>query len=250
MPDITVLSLNMQGVSGSDIGNAMSTIQPDLVALQEAPKPPHQFYVDITAVVGALKPYDMTGPIREYPEPPPLIGIQFLDAQGPMKRIVVLYKKATMQLTSPLTLVNFLNDRNIVRPKSVGQARSRGFAARTPAYCEFTHGTNRIGLFVWHAPTKTDLAHDSAIENFNKCYSLQDAHTNNHLTILAGDFNDDRLSGFFSDFGHGIQHHFDYILGDRVNRHTDLSSGTHKALLDQLCTRSQDHFAMGVSLNY
>lgn len=250
MAQITVLSLNMQGVSATDIANAMTTIKPDLVALQEAPASSNQFYNDLSTALGASKPYDMTGPIREYPSPPPSVSGHLLDAQGTMKQVVVFYKKATMTLLSPLALVDFLTDTNIVKPKTVEEARNKGFAARPPAYCRFKQGTNYIGLFVWHAPTKTDAAHVPSLEHFNSCKKLDNACTNNHLTILAGDFNDDKLTNYFSDFQHGIQHKFDYVLGDNVNKFEDLLKGAHKGLLNGLCTTTQDHFAMGICFDY
>lgn len=250
MPDITILSMNMQGVSGTDIANALSVVQPDLFALQEAPGPGNAFYTDIGTMVGALKAYDMLGPIREYPMPAPLVGGMMLDAQGSMKQIVVLYKKATLQVKSTLALVDFLNDSNIVKPKTVEEARDKGFAARPPAYCSFAHSGSKIGLFVWHAPILTDSAHVPALNHFNTCKKLDQACTHNHLTILAGDFNDHKLTNYFSEFQNGIQHKFDYILGDNVNKYTDLCNGTNKLLLDTLCTKSQDHFALGVTFNY
>ncbi|WP_263383387.1 endonuclease/exonuclease/phosphatase family protein [Granulicella arctica] len=251
MPNLTVLSLNMQGVPASQIAAAILTIKPDIVALQEVPAT-SSFYAELSHGLKSSGDYAYTGPVREYPNPPPIIGRQYLDAQGSMKQIFVLYKQSVLQLSKKLGLVNFLNDANITAPRSVQEARGQGFAARPPAYCRFTMTATgeSVGLFTWHAPTRVDAAHRAALDHFDDSFVLDQAVLKNHLTILAGDFNNDNLTNYFADFQQGIQHKFDYILGDQATSCADLSNGPHKGLLDSLCTKTQDHFAMGATFTF
>lgn len=257
MPKLVVLSFNMQGVPGSVIADGIMSIKPDIAAFQEAPSGTSQFYTDVSSELKKknVTNYGQLGPIREYPSPPPLIGGFGLDAQGNMKQVLVYYNTDTLNVTKNLRLVDLLKDSETPEPKDVFEARDLGFASRTPAYCRFAHKSANpqnppnIGLFVWHAPTKVDLAHKQALKYFGESDALSKACSKNNLTILAGDFNNDLLPSSYKKFDEGIQHKYDWILADKATAHNDLLFSFSKTLND-MHTTSQDHFAMAVEFTY
>ena len=263
--DVTVLSVNVQGVDPDALCRAVKRIKPDILALQEAPAQGHTIYKTLNKAVTELNNDTSSNTDFEFTNPEvhsEFHAGKFLQvskkvhvyADQSVKNYCLIYNKKKLNLTVKPKLLNYAKDRkrqkDVQRVKDMTSAINGGFGARPPLHMEFEMNSDqkRIGFFLWHAPTITDNSHQTAMKYFEESEVVEDSKNTNHMTICSGDFND-QLSGHFLDFKEGIDHKFDHVVAHKAASHYDLLND-HRVELDQACTSTQDHFPMAAEFNF
>jgi hypothetical protein len=279
--ELTILSMNVQGVNASDFCKAITTIRPDLVLTQENPSGKNHAFNKLlrTTVDDVNKPATASTTVAStstasstYSLSQPQLSSEWFDKNqmyintgsrkvlrapdASKKSYALVYNKEKIKLVKGPELVDYSVDTkfqdDVQGIRDGLDLSARGFGARPPTYMEFeqvgTSTPERIGVFNWHAPPPQDLNHRQSVEMFKKCTQLQHSLDHNHTTLFVGDIND-QLNGdkLLTKFPAGTNWKYDHIRGHGYDSGTDIES-EHSGVLNNLYTNLKDHKAHAVRL--
>ena len=267
--DLTVLSMNVAGTDPDEFGRAVKRLKPDIILTQENPGKTARFSTTLAstlddisqdAAVNGEFAYDAPLLVPEFFTPGLTITtpsnksfVCYADVSV-KKHYAVCFNRRKFRLRKKPALVDYTADphrqRDLAQITRREHANEQGFGARPPIYFELEQiaDNKRIGVFNWHAPPQNDLNHDVAMDMFEESEQLAASQRQNHVTLIAGDFND-RLQNRFGPFGHGVDQKFDHVRADSAASARDLRQD-HGDVLNTLSTAIQDHYAQAVGFNF
>ena len=268
--DLVVMSMNVAGVDPDAFVRAFKKIKPDIVVTQEHPAANnHPLNVELRSAINTLNADKATNTEVQYayPELTPEYwngGLMMTDNKN---RTFVCHPNK-----SQVKQYAFIFNRNKFRVRQTrpgGSHQGRQTQGRH-AEGEGQHGGRRPGLQheaaglrraradqrqqadrgvqLPHRPPQDDHKHGVAMDHFEQSDTLAMSKKSNHMTIIAGDLNDE-LDFHMKDFAEEVDRKFDHIIAHNADSHEDLQT-EHGDVLDNLGTKIQDHYAMACEFKF